>query len=741
MTKASGCPLPFLFFNVSNLEEYSMKLLRGSAAAVAVLGSLATANVGAVNIATDGIGEVAIAPYYTTREGFQTLVNLTNTTSSQIIVKVRFHEALNSRDVLDFNVFLSSFDVFTGVVRAATAADVDGGVAECVDSTTGQACTVGQPIFVNTDQQNSVGNRTCVAPQAISSGTKVALSRLGFGDVSGNSTFNASTNPNSDNGPNTTDRLAEGYIEFIVMGHTNFTAPAPGATPAAASGNPLFAAGVAAAGGNPAGFGQGTQLGQAIETHNCGPIDAAFSSARGDSDGDGIVDILEVARQVGEPINSLKFNFRLLNAEQGIEAGNSATTWANFYNPGNGSLAASTGFRVQPSDNANCTINRGDERVDAGNDGVRDFEWVPNASDSAIAPVAGAAQNTNAGNTITGSCRNLITAQTNFPFLEPSLNDAFPQTANFFDDTSNAFVSAAAVYPTTQAAPENVRGVDAMSLTIQRQSITNEWSVNPALGVTTDWIVTSPTKGMYVDGNPLLTTGTPPVAVNSAVGPQYAVIDNNIAGNSVREETNIVRVNAAGANPAGSIRQVPYAPFANAFARATATDPTTARSCEVVGISVYDRAEQSPGAPAGSGSIVSPAPPPVQTSQNICYESTVVTFGNNSRLGNGLNRLRDQNGAAVNVAVAAPTLVNAAGTANPAGWARLAFTQTTQQMAYDDVNIGGAAGADRGLQGLPVIGFNLKVRTFGTGNLSQNNASSLDHGFTRTILTAAPAIP
>ena len=96
-----------------------MKMFRGAAVATAIAGSMLSVNAHAVNLATDGVGEVAIAPYYTVRDGWSTLINLTNTQNVPVIVQVRFHEALNSRDVLDFRVALSAFDVFTGVVREA----------------------------------------------------------------------------------------------------------------------------------------------------------------------------------------------------------------------------------------------------------------------------------------------------------------------------------------------------------------------------------------------------------------------------------------------------------------------------------------------------------------------------------------------------------------------------------------------------------------------------------------------
>jgi hypothetical protein len=44
---------------------------------------------------------------------FNTLMSVVNTTASTKAIKVRFREGRNSLEVLDFNVFLSPFDVWT----------------------------------------------------------------------------------------------------------------------------------------------------------------------------------------------------------------------------------------------------------------------------------------------------------------------------------------------------------------------------------------------------------------------------------------------------------------------------------------------------------------------------------------------------------------------------------------------------------------------------------------------------
>ena len=77
-------------------------------------GMMSVAN--AVNVNPDGLGQVLLYPYYTARGGNDTLISVVNTTSAGKAVKVRFIEALNSREVLDFNIYMSPFDVWTAAI-------------------------------------------------------------------------------------------------------------------------------------------------------------------------------------------------------------------------------------------------------------------------------------------------------------------------------------------------------------------------------------------------------------------------------------------------------------------------------------------------------------------------------------------------------------------------------------------------------------------------------------------------
>lgn len=73
----------------------------------------------AVQLATEGVGDAAIIPYYSVRgtdsvAPWRTFIRIFNTSLNAVAVKVRFREAENSREVLDFIVWLSPRDAWTG---------------------------------------------------------------------------------------------------------------------------------------------------------------------------------------------------------------------------------------------------------------------------------------------------------------------------------------------------------------------------------------------------------------------------------------------------------------------------------------------------------------------------------------------------------------------------------------------------------------------------------------------------
>jgi hypothetical protein len=153
-------------------------------AAVAGLGALTAAGMAqAVNVNPDGLGQVLIYPYYTVRStasgaAYNSLLSVVNSTASAKAVKVRFLEGNNSREVLDFNLFLSAHDVWVAaVIPTANGAGV---------FTPDNSCTV----------------------PAVSKDPANPTPFVNFA-YTGSS--------NADGGDTSLDRTREGYVEIIEM--------------------------------------------------------------------------------------------------------------------------------------------------------------------------------------------------------------------------------------------------------------------------------------------------------------------------------------------------------------------------------------------------------------------------------------------------------------------------------------------------------------------------------------------
>lgn len=143
-------------------------------AMLAALGGVGTAH--AVHVNPDGLGQVLLFPYYTVQNGFVTSVHITNTTSVTKAVKVRFLEGKNSREVLDFNLYLSPEDVWAGQI---------------VGDETGAARLI-------------TNDTSCITPRNLASGGEP------FRDFE-----------YEDDSVNDIERTREGYVEVIEMGVLN----------------------------------------------------------------------------------------------------------------------------------------------------------------------------------------------------------------------------------------------------------------------------------------------------------------------------------------------------------------------------------------------------------------------------------------------------------------------------------------------------------------------------------------
>lgn len=145
----------------------------------AIAGVVGTANA-ALYVNPDGTGQILLYPYYTVNKGLQTIVSIVNTTDQGKAVKVRFLEGRNSREVLDFNLYLSPFDIWTAAVTAASSSD------------TSPARLVTQ-------------DKSCTSPTIPSAGVDFRNFAYAFP-------------PDQDSGPTGLERTREGYLEVIEMG-------------------------------------------------------------------------------------------------------------------------------------------------------------------------------------------------------------------------------------------------------------------------------------------------------------------------------------------------------------------------------------------------------------------------------------------------------------------------------------------------------------------------------------------
>src|SRR4051812_38244391 len=155
--------------------------------AISSISTLCAGTAQAVNVSPDGRGQVLLYPYYTTRTDsagnvYGTLVSVINATASAKAVRVRFLEGKNAREVLDFNLFLSPYDVWTGAVLP--------------DAATGGARLGTQDL-------------SCALPSFYSGNPTTPF--VGFSNA-------AYSGVNDDGAGTGLDRAKEGYFEIIEMG-------------------------------------------------------------------------------------------------------------------------------------------------------------------------------------------------------------------------------------------------------------------------------------------------------------------------------------------------------------------------------------------------------------------------------------------------------------------------------------------------------------------------------------------
>jgi len=134
----------------------------------------------AVNLSPRGLGQALIYPYYTVNKSQDTYLTIANNGWHGVVAKVRFLEGRNGRPVLDFNLYLSAHDTWSGVV--SQTGDDGGAMLKTSD-------------------------RSCTTPTIPAAG--LVFSASGY-DGSGGLP--------ADSGPQTIARTREGFIEVIAGG-------------------------------------------------------------------------------------------------------------------------------------------------------------------------------------------------------------------------------------------------------------------------------------------------------------------------------------------------------------------------------------------------------------------------------------------------------------------------------------------------------------------------------------------
>ena len=159
---------------------------------------------GDIQLAASGVGDILIVPYFTAQGTNATLLNITNTdTTNGKAVKVRFRGASNSDDIFDFQLYLSPGDVWA----AKVSKDAATGLSKL--ETADNSCTL--PAGIGKTTTNFVTGRlnTKLTGDALAAETR------------------------------------EGYVEILTMAdvrQTGFADQATGSPLATPATNPLFTA-------------------------------------------------------------------------------------------------------------------------------------------------------------------------------------------------------------------------------------------------------------------------------------------------------------------------------------------------------------------------------------------------------------------------------------------------------------------------------------------------------------------
>ena len=650
---------------INKIKTRKTKLALAFAAALtgATMGGTAQA----VNLTPHGLGDAALFQYYSANADWKTFIRLVNTSDTDAIaVKVRFREAANSREVLDFVVMLSPNDAWTGWATA-TASDL------------------GTPGLRTNDT-------SCIMPIPDSNGTPgQGFKSVGTGNtVAAAFQSTAFTGAYDDGaGLDATARLSEGEIEVIGIAQWDK--------------NQFDTRDIVQMVTHNSATGKPNDCGSAYELFQAPGQDFFGNVASGAVDLD----------------NVLAANAYLINVKAGQGVGYNPTMLANFTNrqlvtqtnrsdmrpdldsarpvssmlDGNGNLmqnwfgAGGTAFNnvsASPSplgyradlDGDGASTNAA-IMLDTDGDGVCETIDEANVSPALWSQIFGTASpqyiNTN-DDAVAASC-GLTPTVTATGVLIPAVVTANPEIIVPHSFGPNGLVGSSPRVAQYGTHTRNITGgVDAVSSLLMRTSVINEWaaSYNPDAAITdyfTQWVLNFPTKHYYVD-----------LQDDTQGGDEIAptLVDPDETANNA------------------------YAPFTREF-------DISGESCDAFTTDIYNREEREVD-------YTSPAP---TDSARLCYETNVLTF----------NDRYTTRGLASNFSMVIPEGLlptDYDGERSERGWARIAFTGGAATTGLQGYNQAGDVAGDR-FRGKPVHGFMMSI--YNTGASATNHATVSSHKY------------
>jgi hypothetical protein len=154
--------------------------------AAAIGAMLVAGSASAVTKSGDEVGDLLIAPAYFIGGGLSTDIKVINTSSTQsVVAKVVFRHPVTSAETLDFLIYLSPSDVWTGNVSCATA-DANGNCSKSVVTSFDDSMQL--------DGSAAFGTKTVPATvvSEVTSNGRVALPNQGYFEVVMSSAFDIS---------------------------------------------------------------------------------------------------------------------------------------------------------------------------------------------------------------------------------------------------------------------------------------------------------------------------------------------------------------------------------------------------------------------------------------------------------------------------------------------------------------------------------------------------------------------